>query len=160
MRILKWTIAALMTASIFAACGGRSDDELRTAAEAALRSEPTTANVQVEVTDAVATLSGEVPDDAAKARASELAKVEGIQSVKNDVTVAAAPPPVASPDDASLRTKIEEALKANNCVGVSVDVRDGVATLNGSIDQQKGLECLMAAKVITNDVENKLKFEN
>ncbi len=48
------------------------------------------AGITVEVKDGVATLTGEVTDDAAKAKAEEVAKEEkGVKSVVNNLTVAA-----------------------------------------------------------------------
>lgn len=150
--------AFLLAAMALAACGGRSDADLTSEAETALKSDPSTANVTVEVKDAVATITGEVADDAAKAKAADLAKVEGIKSVLNNINVAAAPPPLASADDETLRTKVEQALKAQGCGGVIVEVDAGTVTLSGKVTQEKLAVCIMSAQQSKRKVVNKLEI--
>ena len=159
--IKRTTFAAfLFAAATLAACGGRSDADLKTEAESALKGDPATANVIVEVNDAVATVTGEVADDAAKAKAAELAKVEGIRSVLNNITVAAAPPPLASADDSTLKTKVEEALKAQGCGTVTVTVDSGTVTLSGKVTQEQFPVCIMSAQQSKRKVVNKLEITN
>ena len=141
IRVVVLALAALFAA----ACGGPSDADLKAAAETALKGDPAMSGVTVEVTDGVATIGGEVADDAARAKAAELASVDGVRAVTNDVKVAAPPPPQASADDETLKTKVEEALKAKACGDIQVEVMDGVVTLSGSIAQTKLGECTMAA---------------
>lgn len=146
MKIKFLTVLSLAVVLLLGACGGKSDAELQTAAEKALKDDTTTSDVTVVVKDGEATISGEVSDDAAKAKAETLAKVEGVKSVKNDVTVKAPPPPpMASGDDATVKTKVEDALKKKGCDGATVDVKDGVATLRGTVATAKYEECFMAA---------------
>ncbi len=158
MKIKFLTVLSLAVVLLLGACGGKSDAELKTAAEAALKGESTTSGVTVEVKDGVATISGEVADDAAKAKAEELAKVEGVKSVTNNVTVKAAPPPpTASAEDGPLKEKVEESLKKKGCANVKVEVKDGVATLTGEVEKAKLGECMMAAnEAKPKKVENKL----
>lgn len=152
MKIKFLTVLSLALVLALGACGGKSDAELQTEAGNALKADPATSNVIVVVKDGEATLSGEVADDAAKAKAESLAKVEGITSVRNDVTVKAAPPPpTASADDATLKSKIEEGWKAKGCDGATVEVKDGVATLRGTVANDKYAECIM----VVNDVKPK-----
>lgn len=158
-RILLVSVG--LAALLFAACGGPTDAELKTKAEEALKGDPTTSSVNVEVKDGAATVSGEVKDDAAKAKAAELAKVEGVTSVTNDVVVAAAPPPMASADDATLKTKAEEALKAKNCGDITVAVSEGRVTLRGTISREKLPECIMAVQETKpKSVDNQLQVQN
>ncbi len=159
--IKRILLMAVAVAVIFAvSCGGRSDAELKSAAESALKGDPAMENVTVEVTDAVATLSGEVADDAARANASELARVEGMKSVLNNITVAAAPPPIESADDDVLKRKVEEALKARNCDDVSVAVSEGVVTLSGNVTREQFAVCIMSAQETKpKRVENKLDIK-
>lgn len=157
----KLFITAILTSLVAAACGGVSDEELKTRAEQALRTDPTTENVKVEVKDSVATVSGEVKDDAARAKAAELAKVEGVTAVVNNVTVIPAAPPLASADDETLKTKVSEALKESACGDVEVEVSEGVVTLKGTVTQEKFAGCVMAAnQAKPKKVENLLKTEN
>lgn len=146
MKTRIWVVVVALAALLAAACGGPSDADLKAKAETALKGDAATSRVMVDVKDGVATVSGEVADDAAKAKAAELAKVEGVKSVTNDVTVAAPPPPMASADDATMKTKVEEALKAKACGDISVEVKEGTVTLRGSIAQAKLGECVMAAQ--------------
>jgi len=103
-------------------------------AEAKAKIEAAAPGVVVDVKDGVATLSGEVTDEAAKTAAEEAAKkVEGVKSVVNQTTVAPPPAPapapvVVNPDDA-LNTAAAAAIK--EYPGVTVTVKEGVVTLNG-----------------------------
>ena len=93
MKIKFLTVVSLTVALFLGACGGKSDADLQTAADKAVKGDTTTSTVTVAVKDGVATITGEVADDAAKAKAEQLAKVEGVKSVTNEVTV---PPPATA----------------------------------------------------------------
>lgn len=152
------TVFSLSLALALGACGGKSDSEMQSAADAALKGNETTSGVTVEVKEGVATISGDVKDDAAKAKAEELAKVEGVKNVVNEVNVnAPAPVPEAKGDDSEVKTKVEEGLKKVGCAGVTVTVEDGVATLSGTVDAAKMAQCVQAAneggaKKVVNDL--------
>jgi hyperosmotically inducible protein len=159
MKTRFWVVAVVMAALFAAACGGKSDADLKSAAETALKADPSTSAVTVEVADGVATLSGTVADEAAKTKAGETAMVEGVKSVTNNVTVAQ-PPPAASADDPTMKIKVEEALKAKNCGNIDIEVKEGVVTLRGSIEQAKLAQCIMAAQETKpKKVDNQLKVE-
>ncbi len=148
MKIKFLTVLSLAVVLFLGACGGKSDAELQTAAADALKGDIATSAVTVAVNEGVATVSGEVADEAAKAKAETLAKVEGIKSVTNSVTVkpmVVAPPPMAEGDDPTVKNKVESALKAKGCDGATVEVQDGVATLRGTVATAKYEECFMAA---------------
>lgn len=156
MKIKFLTITAVISALLLAGCWGKSDADLAKDAGDKLKANSATSGVTVEVKDGVATIKGEVADDAAKAAAATSAKVEGITSVVNEVTVKA-PPPAASADDPELKTKVEEALKKKGCDGATVEVKDGVATLRGTVGKGKLGECVMAAnEAKPKKVENQL----
>ncbi|QQS39753.1 MAG: BON domain-containing protein [Acidobacteriota bacterium] len=158
----KLFIVSVLVGFLASACGTVSDAELKTRAQNALMADSATENVTVDVKDGVATISGEVTDDAAKAKAAELAKVEGVSSVTNDVVVAAAPPPLASADDATLKTKVEQALKEQGCDGVQVEVSEGKLTIKGTVSQARYPVCIMAVQVAKprdRDWDNQLKSE-
>ncbi len=159
MKIKFLTVLSLSIVLLLGACGGKSDDVLQSDADKAIKADTTTAGVTVEVKDGVATIKGDVSDDAAKAKAEELAKVEGVKNVINEVNVnAPAPMPVASGDDSEVKTKIEAALKDKGCDGAMVDVKDGTATLTGKVKADKYGECIMAAnEAKPKKVENKLE---
>jgi osmotically-inducible protein OsmY len=159
MKIKFLLIASIFSMVLLAACGGKSDADLGKASGDALKADTTTSSVTVEVKDGVATIKGEVADDAAKAKAEQLAKVEGIKSVKNEVTVAA-PPPAASKPDPELKTAVEEGLKKKNITGISVEVKDGVVTLRGSIGKDKLPEVIMVAnEAKPKSVDNQLQVK-
>jgi osmotically-inducible protein OsmY len=130
-------LPALFLASIvsFNSCKSKvKDADLKASVEAALRANPETSGLTVDVKDGVATLGGEVQDEANRAKASELAKaIPHVKSVENNVTVSAPPPPAAvqiSPDD-SLTMKVKDATKDNP--SVTANVKDGVVSLSGTI---------------------------
>lgn len=157
MKIKFLTVLSLAVVLLLGACGGKSDAELQAAADKAVKADSDLSGVTVSVKDGVATVTGEVKDDAAKAKAATVAKVEGVKSVTNNVTVKAAPPPpTASAEDGPLKTKVEEALKKKKgCETATVEVKDGVATLRGEV--AKMAECVMAAnEAKPKKVENQL----
>lgn len=127
-------------------------------AETKAKIEAAVPGVTVEVKDGVATLSGEMTDDAAKATAEEaVKKVEGVKSVVNNTTVpvAPAPAPVTINPDEALITAANAAVK--DYTGVTVAVKDGIVTLTGEI-KKADLPKLMQAvnEIKPKKVENKL----
>ncbi len=156
MKIKILTITTVIAALLMAGCWGKSDADLAKDASDAIKADSATSGVTVEVKDGVATIKGEVADEAAKATAESKAKVEGIKSVINEVTVAP-PPPIASAADPELKTKVEDALKKVGCDGATVELNDGVATLRGSVVKGKMGECVRAAnEAKPRRVENQL----
>ena len=158
MKTKLITVLSLALVVLLGACGGPSDADLQSAADKALKGETSTSTVTVEVKDGVATIKGDVKDEAAKAKAEELAKVEGVKSVTNDVNVVA-PVPEAKGDDSEVKAKAEDALKKAGCATITVEVKDGVATLSGKIDKAKMVECVQAANTAgAKKVENKINL--
>jgi osmotically-inducible protein OsmY len=158
MKFKVLAVLSLLMVVMLGACGGASDADLTAAADKALKGDDTTSTVTVEVKEGVATIQGMVKDDAAKAKAAELAKVEGVKSVTNDVEVTP-PPPAAKGNDAEVTTSISEALKKAGCAAVTVDVKEGVATLGGKIDAKQMPKCVMAAQEAgAKKVENKINL--
>lgn len=161
MKIKFLTVLSLAVVLFLGACGGKTDAELQTAASDALKGDPMTSAVTAVVSEGVATISGEVADEAAKAKAETLAKVEGITSVTNSVTVKPmVAPPMAEGNDPMVKNKVESALKAKGCDGATVEVQDGVATLRGTVATAKYEECFMAAseagaKKVQNQLDKK-----
>ncbi|MEZ5308614.1 MAG: BON domain-containing protein [Pyrinomonadaceae bacterium] len=158
MKIKFLAVLSLALVVLLGACGGKSDADIQSEADKALKANETTATVTAEAKDGVVTIKGEVKDDAAKAKAEELAKVEGAKSVTNEVTVAApVAPPAAKGDDTEVKSKIEENLKKAGCATATVDVKDGEATLSGKVDAAKMPQCVQAAneggaKKVKNDL--------
>lgn len=158
MKIKVLTALSLAVVLFLVACGGKSDADMQTAASTALNGDTTTSGVTAVINEGVATISGEVADEAAKAKAETLAKVEGVTSVVNNVTVKETmPPPMAEGNDPMVKTKVEEALMKKGCDGATVEVKDGVATLRGTVATAKFGECVMAAQEAgAKRVENEL----
>jgi len=136
----------LALALTFAACGGKSDADLKTAVENQLKTDNVT-GLTVDVKDGVATLKGEVADQAAMDKVKAL-KVEGVKEIKTaDVKVKPTPvPQMASGNDTEVKTKIEENWKKAGCTGASVVVKDGTATGTGTVPKGKLATCVQAAQ--------------
>ena len=159
MRARVLTVISLTLVLLLGACGGKSDAELQSEADKALKGNETTSGVTVEVKDGVATVKGDVADDAAKAKAAELAKVEGVTNVVNEVNVTPpAPKPEASGDDSEVKTKIEDGFKKAGCDGAEVEVKDGVATVTGTVAADKYAQCVQAVSLAKpKKIDNKLE---
>lgn len=141
MKIRVLTILSLVAVLFIAACG-KKDGDLQKAVTDKFAAENIT-GVSVVVKDGVATLSGEVADITVKNRAEASAKgVEGIKSVNSEIRTR--PVAVATPaaSDQMLQGKIEENLKKAGCTGATIEVKDGVATIRGSVPDAKYAECI------------------
>jgi osmotically-inducible protein OsmY len=86
----------------------------------------------VDVASGVATISGQVANEAAKTTAETAVKaVKGVKSVIDNATVAPPPAPVVISADDSLKTNVAAALK--DVPTLKADVKDGVVTLTGEV---------------------------
>ena len=117
--------------------------------------------VSVEVKDGVATLSGEMDSDAAKAAAADAAKgVEGVKSVVNNTTIHEAPAPapvVINPDEALIASSMA-VLK--EYPGVVSQVKDGVITLTGEIKKADWMKLKQSLDALRpKKVENKMTIK-
>ena len=133
MLLLLFGAVVLISSTTPGCKSKEKDTDVKTSVEAALRANPETAGLMVDVKDGVATVSGEAKDEAAKARASELASgVKGVKSVENNATIAAPPPPpVAITADDPLTSAVKDATK--DFPTVSATVNDGVITVSGEL---------------------------
>ena len=107
--------ALLMSCCLWVSSCAPKDSSVKENVETKLKANQPTATVMVMVNDGVATLSGEVDSDVAKADAEKLAHdSKGVKSVVNNITVKVAEPPVTpvvvSPD-APLQQGVEDATK-------------------------------------------------
>jgi len=110
-----------------------NDADIETAVETALRANPETAGLMVDVKDGVATISGEAKDEAVKVKATELAKdVKGVKSVENNVSVAPPPATVEITADDALITAVKDATK--DYPTVTATVKDGVISVSGELE--------------------------
>ena len=157
MKVKFFTVLMLAMALFMSACG-KSDADLTKAATDKLAADKVT-GVTVAVKDGVATLSGEVADQAVKAKAEAAVKsVEGIKSVTNSLTLK--PLPVATPaaPDPALTGKITEDLKKAGCTGATVAVTNGKVTVTGEVPAAKYATCIQTSQQsgITG-IDNQLK---
>lgn len=157
MKVKFFTVLMLAMALFMSACG-KSDADLTKAATDKLAADKVT-GVTVAVKDGVATLTGEVADQAVKAKAEATVKaVEGIKSVTNNCTLK--PLPVATPaaPDPALTGKITEDLKKAGCTGATVAVTNGKVTVTGEVPAAKYATCIQTIQQsgITG-IDNQLK---
>ena len=141
MKIKFLTVLTIALAVFLSACG-KSDADLTKAVQDKLAADKVT-GVTVAVKDGVATLTGEVADAAAKAKAETSAKaVEGIKQVVNSTTLKPIPAATPAAADPALTGKITEDLKKAGCTGASVAVNNGKVTVTGEIPAAKYAECV------------------
>jgi len=158
MKFKFITILCLAFALFLSACG-KSDADLQKAAETAAKAKAPT--VTVAVKDGVATLTGEVATQQAKTDAEAAAKVDGIKSVTNNITVKPTPPPITATTDTSMKPAIEAALKAKGFTDVTVDTSTTPATIRGTVAKGKLAEVQQTAtlanggKPVKNEVTEK-----
>lgn len=125
---------ALVVATTFTACKPK-DVDIEKNVTTAIAAYP---GVSVSVKDGVATLTGEVTDEASKTAAqTAAAAVKGVKSVTNNLTLPPPPPPpapvVINPDE-TLQNSAKEVIAAlPSAKGVTATVKEGVVTLTGTI---------------------------
>ena len=155
MRVL--TVFVMAAALFFNACGA-SDTELKKAAIDKLSADKFT-GVTLDVKDGVATLAGDVADEAVKSEAEAFVKsVTGIKAVTNDLKIKPPPTPVTLPADLALKGKLDDALRKAGCTGAAVEIKDGKATITGTVPDAKYGECLMVVSLSGGtDIDNQLK---
>jgi osmotically-inducible protein OsmY len=117
--------------------------------------------VQVTVTDGVATLSGEVADEATRAAAEAAAKgVKGVKSVTSNLTVTPPPAPVVINPDTTLQETANSAISALSLPKVQAAVQDGVITLTGEIKKSELQGLMMKLNELKpKKIENKLTIK-
>ena len=136
--------AALLTA---VACA-QSDAGITVKVKAKLASDSTVKATQINVDtrDRIATLSGTVDSEAAKAQALALARgTEGVADVVDNLTLTATQSADAGRsvgqvvDDASITAAVKSKLMTDSVVGalkIDVDTKDGIVSLNGPVKTQ------------------------
>ena len=143
MKILRLVSAMFLLATMaFTGCKPK-DADIKASIEKSLKESPATADVMVMVNEGVATLSGEVNDEATKAALESKVKgMKGVKSVQNNTTVPAATPPVIiSPDD-PLTSAVKDATK--DFSEVTASVADGVISVTGAITADRWRTLKMA----------------
>lgn len=133
-----------------ASCKKVNDADVQKAAQEVLMADPALAGVVVTVQEQVATLTGIVEDEAAKAAAeSAVAAVENVKSVVNQIEVVP-PAPDYSELDAAINAALADAMKDHATVTATVE--NGVITLTGEI-RERDLPTLMQKLNALNPVQ-------
>ena len=123
--------ASLVTFSLALAACAPKDADIKAAADTAVAG---VSGVTVDVTNGVATISGQFADEASKSSTEGLVKaVKGVKSVVNNGTITPPPPPVVISEDDMLTTNVTAALKDFSTL--MAEVKDGVVTLTGEISK-------------------------
>lgn len=156
MRVKFLTALSLAIVLMLGACG-KKDGDLQKSAQDKLAADGV-AGVTVAVKDGVATLSGQVKDITVKNKAEASAKVEGVKSVVNQITLAPLPTPVPAPADPMLKGKVETNLEKAGCKGAIATIANGTVTLTGTVPEAKFAECVRVAQESgAGKVENQLQ---
>ena len=132
MKIIKLFIAVFLSASVlFFSCKPK-DSDVQTKITEKFAATPECQGASASVTDGVATLTGEVKDEACKNMAENTAKdIKGVKSVVNNLTVPAPAAPVTVNTDSALTQGVADATK--DFPTVKATVNNGEITLTGTI---------------------------
>jgi hyperosmotically inducible periplasmic protein len=159
MKIAKIVSAILLTASISLVSCGVKDADIKTAVEAAAKTNTDLAGLTVDVKDGVATITGMCKDDACKANCEKaVAAIKGVKSVVNNCSVAPPPPPpapVMTAADEALSKGMSDALK--DLSTVKGEVKDGIITLTGEIKKDAVAKLMQTLNSLKpKKIENKM----
>lgn len=138
MKFTKLLMAIAITSVGLVSCKPK-DADIQAAIETKAKADPDLSAVTVQVKDGVATLGGELKNEAAKAKIPSLSTdVKGLSSTVDNTTVT--PPavpaqPVVITADDPLNKAVTDATKDYPTVKASV--KEGVVTVTGSIAADK-----------------------
>lgn len=143
MKLSKVLFALVMAATVsFVSCKPK-DSDIKAAVDKALAANADFGKAAVTVADGVATITGEVKDDATKAAIETAVKaVSGVKSVMNNASVPPPPPPVVIAADDPLTAAVKDATK--DIPGIAASVTDGVVKVTGTISPAKWKTLKMA----------------
>lgn len=140
MKLTKLLLAtAILTTVSFVSCKPK-DADIQAAIESKVKVDADLSAVTVAVNDGVATLSGQLKNDAAKAKVPELSKdVKGLKSTTDNTTVTPAPTAVATEPTITagdpLTKGVTDATK--DYPSVKAIVKEGVIAVTGTIAADK-----------------------
>ncbi|MES2733244.1 MAG: BON domain-containing protein [Bacteroidota bacterium] len=142
-----WAVLCLLLIGV-GGCKKKPDDAaLTTSVQAKVSA--LDAGINVETKDGVVTLAGTVASESTISQAEQAAKeVEGVKSVTNSLTLAAAPEPApdtAATNDATIKTTVDANLTKYGVTGVTASVANGEITLTGDIKRAKLQDAMKAA---------------
>lgn len=155
MKLSKVLMGVVVAAALaFASCKPK-DEDIKAKVEAAIKADPMFAGAMVDVKDGVATLTGEMKDDACKAACEKaITAISGVKSVVNNTTVTPPAAPVLAPAsltttlDAATMQKVKDGLK--DLQGITLTFEGDKAVLSGEVtkaNRMKIMQMLSAAKV-------------
>ena len=159
MKIVQTALVLIMAMTLSLTSCKPKDADVKAKVETKLKANPDASNVVVTVNDGVATLSGEVKDEATKAAVEAAAKDAGAKSVVNSTTIAlVAPPMPVVADDTVLTSSVKDATK--DYPSVTAAVNAGVITLTGSIKKDVLPNLMMALNGLNpKSIDNKLTIK-
>ena len=135
MKLTKIFLAVFLSASVlFFSCAPK-DSEVQAKITQKFAATPELAGASATVDKGVATITGELADEAARTEAENAAKdVKGVKSVVNNTTVTPPPPP-PPPAAIDITQGVMDATK--DFPTVTATVNNGEITLTGSLDRSK-----------------------
>jgi hyperosmotically inducible protein len=139
MKLSFITIVAALVISM-TGCERRSatDTTVTTTVKNKLAADPTTsaARINVDTSNGVVTLSGEVPTAAEKSEAERIARnTQGVTQVVNNISVERREDANGGTfEDTTILTSIKTQLVTNGIIGTNVDVKNGAVTITGEVD--------------------------
>jgi len=160
MKIVKLIPVLMLLAAVsFTGCKPK-DADIKASIEKTLKESPATSSVMVMVDEGVATLSGEVSDEMAKAGlSSKVQAVKGVKTVQDNTTLpVAAAAPVAITADDPLSNSVKDATKDFPTVMASVS--GGVITLTGELKKDQMQKLMMSLNSLKpKKIENNLTIK-
>lgn len=137
MKFSKIFLAVFLSASVVFFSCSLKDSDVQSKITEKFAATPELAGASASVDKGVATITGELADEAARTEAENAAKdVKGVKSVVNNTTVMAPPPPpVAVPDASALTQGVTDATK--DFPTVTATVNNGEITLTGTLERSK-----------------------
>lgn len=135
MKLSKIFLAVFLSVSVlFFSCAPK-DSEVQSKITEKFAATPELSGASVTVDKGVATITGELADEAARAEAENVAKdVKGVKSVVNNTTVTPPPPP-PPPVASDITQAVIDATK--DFPTVTATVNNGEITLTGTLDRSQ-----------------------
>jgi len=154
MKTTNFLMSMVIAATLFFVGCKPKDADLQAAIQA-----KEAAGITVAVAKGDVTLTGEVADEAEKAKAAEIAKAEkGTKSVINNLTIKTADLPVVIAEDPVLIKNVADATK--DFPSVKADVKDGVITLTGEIKKASLITLMQHLSALKpKKIDNKLTIK-
>lgn len=158
MKIVQTAMVLAMAMTLSLTSCKPKDTDVKAKVETKLNANPDASNVMVTVNDGVATLSGEVKDEATKMAVEAAAKDAGAKTVVNNTTVMMAPEMPVMADDSTLSNSVKDATK--DYPGVNATVNAGVIMLTGTIDRAALPNLMMSLNGLNaKSIDNKLTIK-